>query len=633
MVHLFPYAPRRSQKEFVEFVGECVNEGIPCIIESGTGTGKTICSLAGALPYALDSGRRIIYLTRTSSQQKQAILELRKISKIRKLFAMGIQGRGASTCPKILSDPELMSGSPEELSRFCSEFKKRTGTDKGCRFYDNILTTNMKEHTEFCRSNMPTSDEFSSYALEKGLCPYEMMKRLIQHADVVIAPYHFIFVPGTRDRFLSWVNAPLRDMIMIVDEAHNLPDHLREVMTSRYTLRALDMAENEAKEWNDPEVSNGISAIDVINVIRGLMFRAKDEYLMDEDGLIPPYFIEDGLLEELRVTSVKIRGICKSLIEHGEIVAETKKMNGKLPRSYLRSLGNFILFWLDSEDEIYVKLIVGDDTALEAFCMDPYEAAEPLRTCHASVHMSGTLEPLMEYQNVLGLEDAKLGRFGSPFDPDNLLTMHVTDVTTKYEEMKQDASMITRIEDHIVNITNAAKRNTAVFFPSYTLMDRMIAGGIGARTGRNIFVERKGMTNQEHQNMVDSFKRSGDGILFAVYGGRISEGIDFPGKDMEMAILVGMPFSRPGAKQNALIRYYDIRSGNGWEHAITSPALKRMRQAMGRLIRSESDIGVAVILDKRAAAYPLLGSKPSLDAAADIADFFSRRDSENHREQ
>jgi len=622
-MRLFPYAPRGSQEEFVKFIDKCVRDRVPAVLESGTGTGKTICSLAGALPYVLENEKRIVYLTRTSSQQKQAILELRKISSIEKIFAMGIQGRGPSTCPRISSDPELMSGSPEELSKFCSEFKKNTGTDHGCEYYDNILNNDTDEFKKYCESAMPTADEFAQYALSKGACPYELMKILIQEADVVIAPYHFIFVPGTKERFLRWMNTILSDVVIIVDEAHNLPDHLREVMTARYTMRALDLAEKEAEDRQDPEVSNGISATDVIKALRKIMFQAT-EYITDDDGLLPPYFVEDGLLEELHVTSMKVRGICKALAEHGEIVAEMKKKNNKLPRSYMLSLASFIQFWLDLEDEIYVKLISGEDAALEAYCMDPFEAAQPLRSCYASIHMSGTLEPLTEYQDVLGLE-GRTQRFASPFDPDNLMIIHAGDVTSKYDEVKQDESIIPRMEDHIVNIINTGKRNTAVFFPSYSLMDVMIKDDIIKRTERKLFIEKKGMTNTEHQRMVDDFRRSGDGVLFAVAGGRISEGIDFPGKDMETAILVGMPFSRPGAKQNALIRYYDIRSGNGWEHAVISPATRKMRQAMGRLIRSENDIGAAVILDKRAAAYPLLSSKLSSDPAKDVKEFFERK--------
>jgi DNA excision repair protein ERCC-2 len=100
---------------------------------------------------------------------------------------------------------------------------------------------------------------------------------------------------------------------------------------------------------------------------------------------------------------------------------------------------------------------------------------------------------------------------------------------------------------------------------------------------------------------------------------------------MEIAILAGMPFARPGAKQDALIRYYDIRSGNGWDLAVLTPTLRKMRQAIGRLIRSETDVGAAVILDKRAAAYPLLGSTRSDDVLADAINFFTDREKQTPR--
>jgi len=74
-----------------------------------------------------------------------------------------------------------------------------------------------------------------------------------------------------------------------------------------------------------------------------------------------------------------------------------------------------------------------------------------------------------------------------------------------------------------------------------------------------------------------------------------------------------------------LIRYYDIRSCNGWEHVVISPATRKMRQAIGRLICSENDVGAAVILDKRASAYSLLSSKASFDPAGDVKEFFEGR--------
>jgi len=97
----------------VDAVASKVRAGKHLVAESGTGTGKTICSLCGALPEAMASGRKVLYLTRTNSQQKQVMMELRRISESVPVFGLGIQGR-QSTCPLIQRDPELRSGNPEE---------------------------------------------------------------------------------------------------------------------------------------------------------------------------------------------------------------------------------------------------------------------------------------------------------------------------------------------------------------------------------------------------------------------------------------------------------------------------------------------------------------------------------------
>ena len=69
----FPYEPRDTQRDIVAFIDRIVSSGKHAVVESGTGTGKTICSLAGTLPFAKRQGKKILYLTRTKSQQKQII--------------------------------------------------------------------------------------------------------------------------------------------------------------------------------------------------------------------------------------------------------------------------------------------------------------------------------------------------------------------------------------------------------------------------------------------------------------------------------------------------------------------------------------------------------------------------------
>jgi DNA excision repair protein ERCC-2 len=107
-----------------------------------------------------------------------------------------------------------------------------------------------------------------------------------------------------------------------------------------------------------------------------------------------------------------------------------------------------------------------------------------------------------------------------------------------------------------------------------------------------------------------------------VTGGRVSEGIDFPSRDLELAIIVGLPYPRPSFKKEALIRYFDRRFSNGWEAVVKTPMVRKMRQARGRLIRSETDRGAAIILDNRVTQIYGFGAIPTKDAVSDINDFF-----------
>ncbi|MCK4902337.1 MAG: ATP-dependent DNA helicase, partial [Thermoplasmatales archaeon] len=91
--------------------------------------------------------------------------------------------------------------------------------------------------------------------------------------------------------------------------------------------------------------------------------------------------------------------------------------------------------------------------------------------------------------------------------------------------------------------------------------------------------------------------------LFSVIGGRISEGMDFPAEQLEIAAIVGIPYPKPTARQRGLQRYYDIKFGKGWEYTVEAPTARKLLQSIGRLIRDEKDRGVAIILDNRAPRF------------------------------
>ena len=88
-------------------------------------------------------------------------------------------------------------------------------------------------------------------------------------------------------------------------------------------------------------------------------------------------------------------------------------------------------------------------------------------------------------------------------------------------------------------------------------------------------------------------------VLLGVTGGSLSEGIDFPGKDLLGVIVVGIPLKEPNLETNALIRYYDLKFGKGWDYGYVFPAMSKAVQAAGRVIRDEKDRGVIVFMDDR----------------------------------
>ncbi len=621
---IFPYEYRGNQKELVSFIRKAVENGQSAVIESGTGSGKTICALTGTIETAKENGCKVIFLTRTKSQQKQVMIELKALSKIIPILGVPVQGRSLDTCPVIFSDESASIGTPEELSHLCSEYKKMNNGVCQCEYFSNMKAANILEVETFCRTNVPTSEEFAQYCLDKGWCPYEMSKILLASADVVVAPYPFVFMPQVLYHFSQWLNIPLERMVFITDETHNLPDYLREVLSFQYTRKATDLAEAEAREWGDPELVDGLSVSDFISVFREVMDMARREYMIDDDGELPPGFIEEELMSRLGLISTKLFRVFHNLKELGEKIADEKRSRKKLPRSYIRSMGRFLSAWV-SVDESYVKLIVGDEKPrFEAFCMDPAMSAGPLRYCRASIQMSGTLEPMTSYVEELGLKDAVYQRFGNVFSEDNLLVLSKDDVSTKYDDLYTDESMVPRICDDIVSICSAVEKNTAIFFPSYSFMDRILTTDILKRLNRNVIFEKKGMHQNELMNAVKDFSNTSGSILFAVFGGRISEGLDFPGDTMEMAILVGIPYPKPTQRHKALVRYYNYRYGNGWEHVGTVPTVRKMRQAIGRLIRSETDRGVAIILDRRAENLPGLDVIVSKNPALAVKIFFEK---------
>ena len=619
---LFPYEYRPGQRELVRFISNTVDDGMSPVVEAGTGTGKTVSALAATLPTVLERGMKVIYLTRTKSQQKQVIREAAAIG--HGILCVGLQGRTAASCPMMRDDPDLASGTSEEISKLCSEYKRRDAGECRCRFYANIEHTDIESWVERIREEHPEPEGFARLCEEAELCPYEMLKYALPHADVIAASYPFVFMPQILARLVDWIGIPLHRTVIVVDEAHNLPDYLRDVQTFEYSRAALDLAEKEARENGDSEVHEGLTVTDIVGVLREVLGYAVKEYLIDDDGILPPYFLEDELMSRLGMTSVSIMRIVQALEDIGDSIAERKKQRRKFPRSYIGSMGRFMRAWLTGSEECHVRLVLGgDNPCFQSYCMDPSGASDPLNECFASVHMSGTLEPIDAYIRDIGLDRAVPTTLNGFFPRENLLTLYSDEVSMRYEDRFIESNYA-RLRQLLYDTVNSVRVNTAVFFPSYQFMDRMLDDGVASDLGRDIYYERRDMPQEELMEVFDSFRTSEGSVLFCVTGGRISEGLDFPDKSLELAVLIGIPYPKPTAKMRAMTRYYDAKFGDGRLYVSIIPASRKMRQSIGRLIRSETDRGVAVILDRRAASLRDISPMLCGDIPAAVTSFFSQ---------
>lgn len=631
---IFPYNLRENQKNIMQDIEYALKLKNHLVFESGTGSGKTICVLCSTLRYALDNQKRIIYTTRTNAQQQQVIFELREIRKKtrdNRIFGIGMQGR-ANMCILAKNDSEMSNGTSEELSKFCTNQKKLVLSNKknhGCEYYRNFISdkTKVEKILVWTREKLPTAEELIEYCERNKVCPYELNKKLINEAQAIIIPYIYVFDKSIRIMLLEWLSISEEDIILVVDEAHNLPDYLRDLYSTQLSVWMLNSCIMEAEKVGNPSIANGTITvsqfceilIDIINDLRDTyVFNILENGLrktnqVKNDAFIPSHELESEILFRLKITSKTFDEIISDLIAYGDKIQDYRQKEGKLPRSYIHKLGVFLEFWTVIEVNKYIKLIVDSANSknprIEAYCLDPSIGTSIIKDFHSTIHMSGTLKPIEEYRDSLGLsKDTKLTYYPSPFSIENRRIFFTRDVTTRYEDIAKDKKIISRIWQYIDKICNTFPKNSMVFFPSFNVLNMFRNHGYFKDIERCLYVEDQSMSQANLIDLVTDFKRSGTengncATLFSVIGGRISEGMDFPAEQLEIAVIVGIPYPKPTARQRGLQRYYDLRFNKGWEYTVNAPAARKLMQSIGRLIRDENDRGVAIILDKRASRF------------------------------
>ena len=628
-----PYKLRGNQKQIIDSIRLTIDNKNHMVLEAPTGSGKTFSSLAATLPFVIEQDFRIIYCVRTNSQQKQVIHELNQFKKSgNQIKAVAIQGRDA-LCPQQKYDKEIKKSNWSEKSKICKSLKMQVKMgEAGCPFYRPLLRKSQSLVSEWS-SKLLTAQEFAIEAEEANLCPYELNKLLLKEAQVVIVPYVYFFEEFIRKYLLGWMGTSIDRIITIIDEAHNLPDWARGAASESMTLESINRALNEAKDYGY-QLENGRDPVQFLNFVEASIERlAEDHILKNEDeGLLPSHIVspdsetstfETEMMSLGKMTLYRLKQDSTELAKMGQMIRQNLLDHSKRPRSYLGSVGDFLCRWLDSIESHTIRLVGKNPLRLEKVCLDPRIMTGFLDETAGVVSMSGTISPLDMFRDLVGLRpDSTLVRRESVFPKTNKKVVFLDDINTSYRMLASDFDMLNKIKVKIRKIINFFDGNIALFFPSYKLLNSTLDD---FNVKKPVYREYQGMNQEELMSTVESFKSDRGAILAGVMGGRLSEGIDYPDTTLEMAIIVGIPYPSPGARQEALQHYYDIKfDGRGWKFAVESPAVRKLLQAAGRVVRSETDKGLIVIADNRARSFSeyIPDLEQSDDIVLDIDNFF-----------
>jgi len=263
-------------------------------------------------------------------------------------------------------------------------------------------------------------------------------------------------------------------------------------------------------------------------------------------------------------------------------------------RSFIGSIARFLDSWL-GDDEGFVRYVQKARQARLFYkCLDPaLSSKDVFESAYSSVLMSGTLTPTKMYSTLLEIK-AKEFEYPNPFPKENRLVLIHPESTTRYVDRSEEN--FKKIGAYCSSLISSCPGNFAVFFPSYDILSKVESNII---TENPVFIEKKSMKKEDRLELFGKFTSSKRALLLGVAGGSFSEGMDYPGKFLEGVAIVGIPLERLDLETKERIKYYDKKLNAGWNYGYLFPAMNRAIQAAGRVIRSESDKGIIVFMDKR----------------------------------
>ena len=584
----FPFETiRPGQKEFMKKALLALNSGEAFFVEAPTGIGKTVSVLYPAIKGLVKNRYdQIFYLTAKEATRGVAEATLNAMRR------SGLIIRSIT----LRSKEKMCPFGTECDAKFCPLAKDYYG-----KLHDALKESLLLDEI--------TPEQITEIALRHNICPHEFMIDTMEYCTVVIGDYNHIFSP--RVSLVSKEPGNQR-VAVLVDEAHNMIDRGRDMFSASFSLSLIEEMISAFK-GRDTKIETYLHQLRNYFVNAGTCFDSSAScFKLLEDADERKVLMTEnweGMRQPPRQLYAKLWYTIRNLsplldsMEQGPCRRTSMKFFFEA-RYFLTVLEHYF-------DNAYITTASREngDITITLDCLDCASKLDYIIKDRMSViFFSATFTPYEYYRNCLVGPDCDYSSFlrlPSPFPPENLEIMIDSDISTTYKNRA-----LTQ-EDLAVKITdslNGRTGNHMIFFPSFEYMNQIMPKIENelkrlSVTEYKIISQNPEMTNVEKEEFLGNFNEPYNGLLIgaAVLGGHFGEGIDLVGDKLTGVIIVGVGLPKITPERQILSNYYSEKFGDGFSFAYRFPGWQKVLQAVGRVIRTETDTGFALLIDERLA--------------------------------
>ena len=437
--------------------------------------------------------------------------------------------------------------------------------------YEMITTTD-----DMSRENIEV------YARKYEVCPFEMSLDVAVWVDAVVCDYNYVFDPNAHLRrfFADEVKG---EYLFLIDEAHNLVERAREMYSATIYKEEFLEAKRIIK-YLDKKL---VRKLDICNRQLLELKRECETYQVHQS--VGHFSISmTNLLMEME----RFMEEC----DRAEVKEELLEFYFHV-RTFLN-----VYDVLDENYTIYTEMEEDGKFKLKLFCVNPaLNLQNFLEKGNSTVFFSATFLPIHYYKQLLSTEKDDYAIYvDSPFDIKNREILIGSDVSSKYT--KRNVQMYERIASYIIKTLEVKKGNYIAFFPSYQFMENVYEVLERRLSGETVcLLQEKMMTEEKREEFLEEFAKEREGNLLGlcVMGGIFSEGIDLTEEKLVGAFIVGTGLPQICYEREILRQYFEKKNGKGFDYAYLYPGMNKVLQSAGRVIRTETDRGVILLLDER----------------------------------